>query len=226
VGGILASADRILRGRERPSASEARRPEWLAALACVAVCGLFYGAAMGTFTGLAPGRWMQLVYSGIKVPLLLGATFAISVPSFCVINTLVGLRDDLKRAVMALVSSQAVLTIVLASLAPVTLVWYVSSQHYEAAILFNGLMFGIAALGGQRALRRAYEPLISADPRHRTMLRLWLITYAFVGVQMGWVLRPFIGAPQHPPSLFREGAWDNAYEIVVKMVWRVLTGSQ
>ena len=30
---------------------------------------------------------------------------------------------------------------------------------------------------------------------------------------------------KHPPSLFREGAWDNAYEIVARMAWRMLTGS-
>jgi hypothetical protein len=225
VSNLIESAERLLRGRARQGARSSERIGWLAPLACVAVFGAIYGALMGAYSGLAPGRWMQLVYSAIKVPLLLVATAAISLPSFCVINTLVGLRADLGRAVAALASSQAVLTIVLASLSPVTLVWYASSANYEAAVLFNGLMFGIAALGGQRALRRAYHPLIEADRRHRPMLRLWIVTYAFVGIQMGWLLRPFVGAPQHPPSLFREGAWDNAYEIVARMAWRMLTGS-
>ncbi len=192
---------------------------------CVTGFGAFYGALMGTFTGLAPDRWMQMVCSGIKVPLLLMATFALSLPSFCVINTLAGLRGDLRKAIEAIMASQAVLTVVLASLAPVTLLWYVSSPRYEAAVLFNGLMFGVAAVGAQRALRRAYAPLLEGDAKHGAMLRLWLVTYGFVGIQMGWLLRPFIGAPQHPPSLFREGAWDNAYEIVARMAWRVLTGT-
>ena len=32
------------------------------------------------------------------------------------------------------------------------------------------------------------------------MLRTWLVIYVFVGIQMGWVLRPFVGSPvcSHP----------------------------
>ena len=49
---------------------------------------------------------------------------------------------------------------------------------------------------GQFMLRRAYRPLVARDPRHRTLMRAWLLIYAFVGIQMGWVLRPFVGSPQ------------------------------
>lgn len=223
--GVLAAAERMLRGPGSVPDAQARGARRLAALQCVVVFGLFYGVLMGTFTGLAPGRWMQLVYAGIKVPFLLIATFALSVPSFAVLNSLIGLREDLGAAIAAVMESQAVLTVALASLAPVTLLWYVSSANYEAAILFNGLVFGVAALMAQRSLRRSYADLIRRDRRHRTTLRVWLVLYAFVGIQMGWVLRPFIGAPQHPPSFFRAGAWDNAYEIVARMAWRVLTGA-
>jgi hypothetical protein len=37
------------------------------------------------------------------------------------------------------------------------------------------------------------------------------LIYAFVGIQMGWVLRPFIGQPGVPTTFFRPGAWGNAY---------------
>lgn len=226
MASLLTTADRLLRGMDVRDGEARPQRSWSATLLCLCAFGMLYGAMMGTFTGMAPGRWMQMVYSAIKVPLLLLATFAISLPSFCVLTTLLGLRRDLGRAVGAIVSSQAVLTVVLASLAPVTLLWYVSSPRYEGAILFNAVMFGIAAMGAQRALHRSYAPLIASDRRHRSLLRVWLATYAFVGVQMGWLLRPFIGAPQHPPSLFREGAWDNAYEIVARMAWRFLTGTE
>ena len=48
--------------------------------------------------------------------------------------------------------------------------------------------------------------------------------YVFVGIQMGWVLRPFIGDPPLPVQFFREGSWSNAYEVVIQMVWDVLRG--
>ena len=68
-----------------------------------------------------------------------------------------------------------------------------------------------------------YRPLIERDPRHRWLLRTWIILYAFVGIQMGWNLRPFIGAPDEPVRFFREGAWENAYVVVARMLWESLT---
>jgi hypothetical protein len=32
----------------------------------------------------------------------------------------------------------------------------------------------------------------------------WTLIYAVVGAQMGWILRPFIGAPSEPFQWFRE----------------------
>jgi hypothetical protein len=37
----------------------------------------------------------------------------------------------------------------------------------------------------------------------QTIFRVWLVIYALVGAQMGWILRPFIGCPNMPFTLFR-----------------------
>ena len=37
----------------------------------------------------------------------------------------------------------------------------------------------------------------------KTVFRLWVIVFALVGAQMGWVLRPFIGDPNLPFAWFR-----------------------
>jgi len=198
----------VLRGR--PS----RRDWWL-----LLACGLAYGAVMGSFGG----RGMQAIYSAAKVPLLLLATVVLSLPSFFVLNTLLGLRDDFARALRAVMASQAGLTVILVGFAPLTAFWYASTTDYHAAILFNGAMFGAASAGAQVLLRRAYRPLVARHPRHRWLLRAWLVLYAFVGIQMGWVLRPFIGDPANPVQFFREGAWDNAYVIVARMIWAEVT---
>ena len=124
--------------------------------------------------------------------------------------------------VRALATGQAGLTLVLAALATYTEFWYASRDSYSDAILFNGLMFAIASLAGQTLLRRAYTPLIARNPRHRWLLWLWLVLYAFVGIQMGWVLRPFIGAPGAPVQFFRDSGWENAYVVVFRMMRDVL----
>ena len=189
--------------------------------ALVFALGITYGTAMGLYS-LGHGRALQIVYSAVKVPLLLMVTFALSLPSFFVLNTLLGVRDDFRDALRAHVQAQAALTLVLCSLAPFTLLWYASSAFYPHAVLVNAVMFGVASLAAQVVLKRLYRPLIARNRSHLTLLRAWLVLYAFVGIQLGWVLRPFIGQPGSAVSFFREGAWGNAYIEVWRMIQRSL----
>ena len=219
---LLLSADNLLRaGLASPYGRTPGVPGFGRLLLLILVFGLFYGAAMGTFTGFGPDRAVQIVYSAVKVPLLLLATFVLSLPSFFVINTLLGLRADFAEAVRALVATQAGLTVVLASLAPFTVLFYASSDHYQAAQLFNAAMFAAASVSAQFLLKRLYAPLIARDRRHRWLVRAWLLVYAFVGIQMGWVLRPFIGKPEMEPTFFRQEAFTNAYQAVLRIISEV-----
>jgi len=217
---FFGAVDDFLHGRGRfaVAAPLSGRLPWLFVL--LVSCGLFYGAVMGSFSGLAPGRFQQLLYSGLKVPLLLVTTFLLCLPSFFVVNTLAGLRDDFGQVLRALVATQSCVTVVLAGLAPITAFWYLSCADYDLIILFNMLMFGIATAGAQIVVRRYYGPLIRRSERHRQLLWAWFVLYAFVGIQMGWVLRPFIGDPDLPVAFFRSGAWGNAYVVVGGMVVR------
>ena len=215
---LLRTVDEFLRGRGRfaVEAPLAGRLQWL--FAFVLVAGVFYGAVMGSFSALAPGRYHQMLYAGLKVPLLLLVTFVLCLPSFFVINTVAGLRDDFGQALQAIVGAQACVTLVLAALAPFTAVFYLSSDDYPWAVLFNGIMFGVASLSAQAIVRRYYRPLIRKDKQHRLMLYAWFVLYAFVGIQMGWVLRPFVGDPNSPVRFFREEAWGNAYVVVARLL--------
>src|SRR5690348_15845940 len=173
---LFELADGVLRGeRLSPRAERAPRLSAMPVLLLLMLgFGMFYGGVMGTYGGLEGDRPWQLVYSAIKVPFLILTTFLLSMPSFFVINTLLGLREDVPRVVRALLVTQAGLTVILTSLAPFTGFWYVSGSSYQPAILFNGAMFAVASFGAQWMLRREYEPLIRRDPKHRWMLRTWI----------------------------------------------------
>ncbi len=213
--GALDQADRVLRGREAPPR----------ALALNALCfGAAYGAVMGTFGGVTGERALQVASSALKVPLLFLTTLGLCLPAFCVVNTLVGLRADLPRALQALLRAQAALAIVLCSFAPFTLVVYASTTRYSWVLLWNGLLFAAASLAGQVVLRVAYGPLVRRDPRHRLMLRVWLGLYVLVAIQLAWVLRPFVGSPHAPVELFRAESWGNAYLVLWRLVGRALSG--
>ncbi len=51
----------------------------------------------------------------------------------------------------------------------------------------------------------------------RTIFRIWMIVFALVGVQMGWVLRPFVGNPNLPFTWFR-GRESNFFQAVFHTV--------
>ncbi len=223
MSGWALSVDELLRGGEAENRPPSSRTLWGWAAILVAA-GLGYGAVMGTFGGFAAGRFAQILYSALKVPVLLVVTFGVSLPSFFVLNTLLGLREDFRQVLGALMGTQAGLTIVLLSLAPFTALWYLSASNYDYALMFNGGMFAVASFTAQWVLRRRYQPLVARHPRHRTMLRVWLLIYVFVGIQMAWVLRPFVGHPDLPVQFFRPEAWGNAYEFIVRLVWRSLGG--
>ncbi len=220
---FLLQADAVLRGGSRLHQVAPSRSALRQLIGCVLVFGIIYGSAMGTFGGVGGERTWQVVYSALKVPWLLLVTFGLSLPSFFILNTLAGLRSDFDEALLALLATQAALSIVLAALAPFTLLWYASSASYQAAILFNFLMFAVASLSAQQLLRRSYRVLIARNERHRQMLRLWLILYGFVAIQMAYVLRPFVGNPAKPTALFRPDSWGNAYEVLARTVWQAFT---
>lgn len=186
------------------------------------LCGAIYGCAMGSYNAAGGPRLLQALCSGVKVPLLIVLTFCVSLPSFFIFNTVFGLREDFRLSLRALISSQAGQMALLASLMPYVLLWNASCPAHELTILFNGLLFGISTIGGHLILRRAYRTLIARDPRHLAILRIWLVTYAFVGIQLGWTLRPFVGDPRAPTAFLRADSLTNAYVTLFEIVRRVL----
>lgn len=189
-----------------------------ATLALMILAGAIYGAAMGSFDLTEPQRAWLILYGAIKVPLLIAATTLICLPAFFVLNSVLGLRRDFPAALRAVQSAQAAMTIALASLAPFTRFIYTSGVDHRHAVLFNAAMFTIATMLAQAVLLRRYRPLIAHMPRHRTMLWAWLIMYAFVGIQSGWMLRPFIGAPDKPVAFLRDEPLSNAYIVIVQLI--------
>lgn len=201
------------------------RRDVLRLLLVIVLGGLIYGAVMGSHGGFTPENIKQILFSAVKVPLLLTVTFALCLPSFFVVSTLLGLRDDLAESFRALVMTQAGITIILCALAPYTAFWYINGATYRPAILFNGAMFAVASVSAQLILFRLYRPLIARRPKHRIMLFFWLAVYIAVGIQMAWVLRPFIGQPHLAAEFFRQDSWTNAYVEIMQMILRVLRGN-
>ena len=180
----------------------------------IVVCGAIYGGVMGSHSALQPGRWLLVPMSAIKVPILLLGTTGVCFGAFFVISTVLGLRDDFARSTRALLAGQAACAVTLASLAPVTAFFYATGITHAQAQLLSAGMFTVAAIAGQAIVRRRdFRPLFASaiGMQHRAVLALWVGMYVFVGIQMVWILRPYIGVPGLDVSLFRDDAISNAY---------------
>ena len=58
----------------------------------------------------------------------------------------------------------------------------------------------------------------------KAVFRCWVVVFALVGAQMGWVLRPFVGNPDRPFEWFRARE-SNFFESVYNTLLTLLTGS-
>ncbi|MEZ6317962.1 MAG: hypothetical protein R3B49_04295 [Phycisphaerales bacterium] len=208
--GVLEGARAVLNGHaEGPVA----RPVALAAIGAA-----IYGAAMGSFSVTEPARAWFVAFGAAKTPMLLAITTLVCLPAYAAMVLASGLRRDLRDAITRLVTAQASAAIALASLAPVLLVLYTGVRSHAWAILVNAGAFAVSAGVGQLIAWRLFRPLVRRSRRHALLLAFWVVTYAFVGVQLGWTLRPFVGTPGTPVQFFREGAFTNAYVAVAKIV--------
>jgi len=175
----------------------------------------------------------QILASAVKLPLLFFLTLLVTLPSLYVFSALVGARLRARAVCRLLVAMVGVIAAVLASFAPILVFFSVSTTSYPFMKVLNVVMCGIAGLLGLafliktlRTLIAAHddstsqdnpadqtspqdeididiEPTPSGNHRAAVVFRIWVILFSFVGVQMSWVLRPFIGHPDLPFAWFR-----------------------
>jgi len=69
--------------------------------------------------------------------------------------------------------------------------------------------------------RPVVPPHVPGRTAARTTFQVWVVIYALVGAQMGWILRPFIGAPNLPFDWFR-GRESNIFIAVVRTIGTLL----
>ena len=63
----------------------------------------------------------------------------------------------------------------------------------------------------------------ATDGRAKAVFAVWVILFGLVGAQMSWVLRPFVGSPDQPFSLFRDRE-GNFFGAVVNALFTLLGG--
>ena len=56
------------------------------------------------------------------------------------------------------------------------------------------------------------------------ILKVWILIFGFVGTQMAWSLRPFVGSPELGFELFRQNREGNFYKAIYFSVKSLVQG--
>ncbi len=258
----LRELDDLLRGSKTQPALLAQGTEHLnlgVHVGISVVLGLIYGASMGLYAVLSrtPPVHEQLLASAVKLPALFFLTLAVSFPSLYVFSAMLGTRLSPLAALRVIVCAITVNLAVLASFAPITAFFTLTTTSYPFMKLLNVVFLAISGMIGLgflmkvlSRLEEAYAALDAPKARQaggeqtggtagigkrttradadqtegavaRRLFRVWLIVYALVGAQMGWILRPFIGSPDLPFTWFRQRG-GNVFVDVLRTVAEML----
>ena len=165
-----------------------------------------YGAVMGS----SHSFW-QALSSAVKLPILFLATLLICAPTLYFFNVLYGSNQNLTQNVALILTALTVTAVLLLSFAPISLFFLLTTSQYQFLKLLNVAIFAISGVIGVYFLGQGMR-IVSANAAVAEVgtqarvwvLRLWIVVYAFVGSQMAWTIRPFIGAPSMKFELFRQ----------------------
>ncbi|MBI4859073.1 MAG: hypothetical protein HY815_02185 [Candidatus Riflebacteria bacterium] len=204
LSSLSLHTDSILRNREHIYESIARRQSLGRAIAVyftmTVLFGGFYGATMGAFKS-GP----QALVSATKVPLLLFLSLAVATPALYVFNTILGSKIRPIQTIATCAAGMATVSVLLLALSPLSIFFMLSGASYAFLKLFHIVMFFVAGYFGAFVLYDGLQTIAMrvGHNQNMTLLQIWLCLYAYVGVQMAWILRPFLGDPSRPFALFR-----------------------
>jgi hypothetical protein len=224
--GLGAFLTQILSDRERYF-SEVAEGEGLGdklAFSLLTLVGLsaLYGAAAGAYS--SP---LQSLSAAIKLPFLVLATLVICFPGFFVIQVLVGSRLRLAQVLALVLGALSLSAILLAAVVPITAFFLFTGANYYFLTLLHVLLVLGAGLVGMTALHEglafACEKRGVYPRKAMTIMKVWAVLFAFVGIQMAWNLQPFVGDRGEPFQLFRHNE-GNFYTAVIYSLEKIAHG--
>jgi hypothetical protein len=195
-------------------------PRFLLHIAVIILGAGLYGAAMGWWRDP-----QQALYVAIKFPLIILLTTLGNALINGMFAPLLGLNIPFRQSFSAIVMSFTITAAILGAFSPLIafMVWNAPDM---AAKDFSGSTYNFIllahvsaiALAGTTGNVRLFQLLAQLGGSRAVALRVqfaWLAGNFFLGSQLSWILRPFIGSPVLPVEFFRnEALKGNFFEAV------------
>ncbi len=174
-----------------------------------------YGVIMGSYNGL-----YQSLLSGIKIWGLFMLTVLICFPSFYIVQIVLGSKIGLKQLLIMLLGGMVMVSTLIIAFAPIVLLFQLSGSSYNFLQLLHVAVFAFSGIFGMRvvleSLTNACEVQQVYPKIGLSVFKFWVVIFAFVGLQLSWNLRPFIGTKDMPFQLFRSESQGNVYVTIMK----------
>ena len=197
-----------------------QRSQFARAILVIFIGSAFYGAAVGVWRDP-----MQAFYVAIKFPLILLLTAFANAFLNGVLAPLMGLQIGFRQSLLAILMSFMIAAVILGAFSPLIffLVWNAPpiadeehARHVHAFILLlDVLVIAFAGIAANARLIQLLRELSGSKAIANRIFLAWIAGNLFLGSQLSWILRPFIGSPTLPVEFLRTDAFrGNFYEAV------------
>ena len=184
------------------------------------VFAALYGAVMGVYAG-----GIQILFDAIKIPMLLLISLYVSLPTYFVLNGILGGDLSLRQMAVLFMVSVTVMAVLMIAFLPVTLFFTLTTPErtfatYAFSILLNVLFFGLAGMTAVSYLLNGFSKIHGENKKWVPAMMIGSLVLAFVGTQLAWVLRPYF----HVSWVFIAPPSGNFYIALFELIARLLGG--
>jgi len=184
------------------------------------------------------GYWrapLQAWFVAIKFPLVILLVTLGNALLNAMLAPLLGLNISLRQSLLAMLMSFTIASAILGSFSPITafVIWntpamtsdvQASGGPYSFVQLMHVAIIAFAGMVANLRLVELLRQLGATTAVARRVLVAWLAGNLFLGSQLCWILRPFIGSPALPVEFLRQTAFQgNFYESVFRSLLRAFS---
>lgn len=217
---MLEHFETLLRGEIAAESLEKPEARWFASYFLAILIGSsIYGGTIGLWR--AP---LQSCFTAMKFPLLMFLTCVVNGGVNGILAQLLGSGLSFKQTALAILMSFTVASVILGGFSPIALFVFYNAPPLGSgnAIIGHSIMllthvFAIAFAGviANQRLLGLLRKMTGQDATASRVLFSWLAGNLFLGAQLAWDLRPFIGTPGLPVQFLRDDPLrGNFYEAV------------
>lgn len=215
---MVSRLTKLLRGNEGDLCEWIQNPDSKSLRVCLTVIISGFGAY-----GLTIGLWRAPImgfYVALKMPLLIFITLAFNGFLNGMLGLLLGSGLGFKQSILAQLVSFTVAALILGSLSPILFVTALTAPEpdpsvhtisYASFITVHTILIGIAGVFANVHLARLLIAFAHSKKAAFLTLITWLGGNAFLGTQLAWLMRPFLGSPNIEIQFVRSDAFSSSF---------------